>query len=147
MAFAAPQFGALMQEPAADHDTDMLSDAPEEGHDCEIDVDAMSDAEDRDVDFVLDGGNAPAAETGTETVDQEMREATTESKTVDAPMGEPDHVPEEIMDAVLANSGQVEALQATFEPFGNQNSTDTNTGLLSPSGDGTRFPSLTVQDA
>jgi hypothetical protein len=153
MAFAAPQFGALMQVPPADHDTDMLSDAPEEGHDFDIDVDAMSDAEDRDVDFVLDGGNAPAVETGTETVDQEMLEATTDSKTVDAPMGEPNYVPDEVMDAVPVRAGQVTGLQATLESFGNQKTTvvgDASTGLLAPqqySGDGTGYQGLTVVDA
>jgi hypothetical protein len=152
MAFAAPQFGALMQVPSADHDTDMLSDAPEEGHDFDIDVDAMSDAEDRDVDFVLDGGNAPAAETGTETVDQEMLEPATDPKTADAPMGESGHVPDEVMDAVVVNAGQEGDLQVPHEPFGNQNSPvveDAHTGLLAPqqySGGGISHQTHTVLD-
>ena len=153
MAFAAPQFGALMQVPTADHDTDMLSDAPEEGHDFDIDVDAMSDAEDRDVDFVLDGGNATAAETGTEAVDQEMLEPATDPKTADARMGEPDHVPDQVMDAVLVNAGQEGDLQAPHGPFGNQNSPvvgDGHTGLLAPqqySGGGISHRNHTVLDA
>jgi hypothetical protein len=125
MAFA-PQFGALMTVPSVDHDMDMLSDAPEEGHDFDIDVDAMSDAEDRDVDFVLDDENAP--ETSTETVDQEMREATTDPKTVDAPMGEPE--PDEVMHAVPVN-GPGGDLQTAHDSFSAQN-TAVDAGLLAP---------------
>jgi hypothetical protein len=113
MAFAASQFGPLVQVPSADPDTDMLSDAADEGRDFDIDVDAISVGEGQDVDFVLDGeAGAEATQTGAETVDQVMLEATTEQKTSDAPMGEPDLVPDEIMDAVNAphmqgNDGQV----------------------------------------
>ena len=113
MAFAASQFGPLVQVPSADPDTDMLSDAADEGHDFDIDVDAISVGEGQDVDFVLDGeAGAEANETGAETVDQVMLEATTEQKAFDAPMGEPDLVPDEIMYAVdvphvQGNDGQV----------------------------------------
>jgi hypothetical protein len=127
MAFAAPQFGALMQVPV-DTDTDMLSDAPEEGHDFDIDVDAMSDGENQDVDFVLDGGNAAPAEP----VDQVMMEAAVDPKSVDAPMGEADHGPDEIMDAIVqVNDGQVgDGLQAPHEPYGA--SQDASDSLLAP---------------